>query len=73
MEYLFRIKVTGSRDRISESLSSALLPVSLQDAVICLYTCINNPVVTSACLRYGEEENKDGCQANSVIIIELLS
>ena len=55
IEYLFRIDVTDPRDRISESLSSALLPVSLPDAKIHLYTLVNNSDISSV-LRDGEKK-----------------
>lgn len=73
IEYLFRIDVTDSRDRTGESLSSALPPVSLQDAIMCLYTLVNNSDIRSALLRDGEKENKGRYQETAVITKELPS
>lgn len=53
IEYLFRIDVTDSRD--SESLSSALLPVSLLDAQIYLYTLVNISDINSPPQGKGEK------------------
>lgn len=72
IEYLFRIDVTDSRDRISESLSSAL-PVSLPDAKIHLYTLVNNSDISSVLLRDGEKKSEDRYQETAVITKELLS
>lgn len=73
IEYLFRIDVTDSRDKTGESLSSALPPVSLQDAMMCLYTLVNNSDIRSALLRDGEKENKGRYQETAVITKELPS
>lgn len=54
IEYLFRIDVTGSRD--SESLSSALLPVSLLYVQIHLYRLVNISDINSLLLRVREKK-----------------
>lgn len=54
-EYLFRIDVTDPRDKIGESLSSVLLPVSLQDAKVHLYTLVNNSDIGSVLLSDEEK------------------
>lgn len=54
IEYLFRIDVTDSRD--SESLSSALLPVSLLDDQIHLCTLVNISDINSLLLRDREKK-----------------
>lgn len=54
MEYLFRIDVTDSRD--GESLGSALLPVSLLDAQLHLYTLVNISGVNSLLLSDREKK-----------------
>ena len=69
IEYLFRIDVTDSRDRIGESLSSALLPVSLPDAKIHLYTLVNSSDINPVLLRDGEKKTEE----TAVITKELLS
>lgn len=72
IEYLFRIDVTDSRDRIGESLSYALL-VSLLDAKIHLYTLVNNPNMSPVLLRDEEKKSEDRCQETAVLTKELLS
>lgn len=63
--------MTDSRDRISESLSSALL-VSLLDAKIHLYTLVNNSDISSV-LGDGQKNREDRCQETAVITKEPLS
>jgi len=73
IEYLFRIDVLDSRYRIGESLSSASLPVFLQDAKIHLYTLVNNSDISSVLLRDGEKKSEERCQKTAVITKKLLS
>lgn len=73
IEYLFRVDVTDCRDRIGESLRSAVLPVFLPDAKIHLYTLVNNSDISSHLLRDGGKKSEDRCQESAVITKELQS
>lgn len=72
VEYLFRMDVTDSRD--SESLSSALLPVSLLDAQIHLYSLVNiSDIQFTSSQQQGEKKSEDKCQGTAVITKEIPS